>query len=107
MGTDVRIDAENTHQVFKWLWSSGQLSPDDIRSLPSLGVDVVVNLAPPTSSNALAGEAELVTGLGLVYIQIPVDWEQPAPEQFVQFVGVLNTFQGRHVWVHCAKNMRV
>ena len=107
MGTEVRIDAENTHQVFKWLWSSGQLSPDDIRNLPLLGVDVVVNLAPPTSSNALIGEAELVTGHGLAYVQIPVDWEQPEPDQFDQFVGVLRTFQGRNAWVHCAKNMRV
>ncbi len=101
------MDAENTHQVFKWLWSSGQLSGADILKLPALGVDVVVNLAPPTSSNALPGEAELVTGQGLAYVQIPVEWERPAPEQFAQFVGVLDTFAGRNVWVHCAKNMRV
>ncbi len=101
------MDAENTHQVFKWLWSSGQLSGADILKLPALGVDVVVNLAPPTSSNALPGEAELVTGQGLAYVQIPVEWERPDPEQFAQFVGVLDTFAGRNVWVHCAKNMRV
>ena len=67
----------------------------------------MVNLAPPTSSNALPGEAELVTSQGLAYVQLPVEWERPAPEQFAQFVGVLDTFAGRNVWVHCAKNMRV
>jgi len=107
METDVLIDAENTHKVFEWLWSSGQLSRADILKLPSLGVEVVVNLAPPTSSNALSGEAELVTGQGLAYVQIPVDWERPALEQFSQFVGVLDTFKGRNIWVHCAMNMRV
>jgi protein tyrosine phosphatase (PTP) superfamily phosphohydrolase (DUF442 family) len=101
------MDAENTHQVFDWLWSSGQLSEPDILKLPALGVDVVVNLAPPTSSNALPGEAELVTGQGLAYVQIPVEWERPDPEQFVHFVGILETFGGRNIWVHCAKNMRV
>ncbi len=101
------MDAENTHQVFDWLWSSGQLSEADILELPSKGVEVVVNLAPPTSSNALPGEAEKVTGQGLAYVQIPVDWERPDPQQFTQFVGVLDTFKGRNIWVHCAKNMRV
>ena len=101
------MDAENTHQVFDWLWSSGQLSERDISSLPALGIEVVVNLALPTSSNALPGEAELITRQGVAYIQIPVEWEHPKPEQFSQFVGVLNAFAGRKVWVHCAKNMRV
>jgi protein tyrosine phosphatase (PTP) superfamily phosphohydrolase (DUF442 family) len=101
------MDAENTHQVFDWLWSSGQLSENDILFLRSLGVEVVVNLALPTSSNALPGEAELITRQGLAYVQIPVEWENPMPEQFSQFAGVLNTFRDRKVWVHRAKNMRV
>ena len=101
------MDAENTYQVFDWLWSSGQLSESDIQKLPALGIGVVVNLAPPTSSNALKGEAELVAGQGLGYIQLPVDWEKPDPAQFAQFEGVMSAFPGRKVWVHCAKNMRV
>ncbi len=101
------MDAENTHQVFEWLWSSGQLSERDIASLPAHGIKVVINLALPTSSNALPGEADLVTELGLAYVQIPVVWEDPKPDQFAQFVGVLNAFAGCKVWVHCAKNMRV
>jgi len=105
--SDGQMDAENTYQVFDWLWTSGQLSQKDIGKLPALGVDAVINLAPPTSSNALAGEAELVTRQGLAYTQIPVNWEQPDPVQFSQFVHVLKAFEGRKVWVHCAKNMRV
>lgn len=100
------MDAENTHQVFDWLWSSGQLSPADIQQLPRLGIAAVINLAPPNSSNALPGEAELVSAQGLAYVQIPVDWLQPDPEQFMQFVGVLQAFAGRKLWLHCAKNMR-
>jgi protein tyrosine phosphatase (PTP) superfamily phosphohydrolase (DUF442 family) len=100
------MDAENTFRVFECLWTSGQLSERDILSLPSIGIEVVVNLALPTSPNALPGEAELITRQGLAYIQIPVEWEHPKPEQFAQFVGVLKAFPGRKFWVYCAKNMR-
>ena len=101
------MDAENTHQVFDWLWSSGQLSESDIASLPDLGVEAVINLALPTSVNALAGEAELVTGRGIAYVHIPVVFERPQLYQLHQFFAALEMFKSRKVWVHCAKNMRV
>lgn len=101
------MDAENTHQVFDWLWSSGQLSESDIGRLSELGVVAVINLALPSSSNALDKEAELITAQGLTYVQIPVEWEAPRVEQFAQFVGVMRAYEGQKLWVHCAKNMRV
>ena len=101
------MDAENTYRVFDWLWTSGQLSTDDIGKLPSLGVNAVVNLAPPDASNALAGEAERITSLGIAYVQIPVAWDAPLPTDFSHFAQVLKAFEGDTVWVHCAKNMRV
>ena len=101
------MDAENTHQVFDWLWTSGQLSETDIATLPALGIECVVNLALPTSSNALPGEADYVTREGMSYIQIPVEWEAPELPQLIQFFGVLKAFEERKTWVHCAKNMRV
>jgi protein tyrosine phosphatase (PTP) superfamily phosphohydrolase (DUF442 family) len=100
------MDAENTHPVFDWLWSSGQLSERDIDQLPALGIEAVINLALPTSPGALADEADRVARLGIAYVQIPVLWEDPKPEQFHQFAAILAAFRGRKVWVHCAKNMR-
>jgi protein tyrosine phosphatase (PTP) superfamily phosphohydrolase (DUF442 family) len=101
------MDAENIHQVFDWLWTSGQLSEKDIASLTELGIEAVINLALPTSSNALSGEAEFVTRHGIAYIHIPVTWEHPELHLLIQFFGTLKAFEGRNVWVHCAKNMRV
>lgn len=101
------FDAENVRQVFSWLWTSGQLSESDIARLPKIGIDAVVNLALPTSLNALPGEAEAITKLGIPYVQIPVLWEEPEQSQLQQFCGVLDAFSGRKVWVHCARNMRV
>lgn len=101
------MDAPNVHRVFDWLWTSGQLSRQDILELPDLGIEIVINLALPTSSNALPGEAELVTRLGLSYFQIPVEWEQPEVAQYDQFASVVNALKDRPIWLHCAKNMRV
>ena len=101
------FDAENVHAVGDRLWTSGQLSLHDIERLPSLGIEAVVNLALPTSSNAVPGEAETIARLGLTYVQIPVLWEQPELRQLQQFFGVMDALDGHKVWVHCAKNMRV
>jgi protein tyrosine phosphatase (PTP) superfamily phosphohydrolase (DUF442 family) len=101
------MDAENTHQVFDWLWTSGQLSERDITRLPELGIEAVINLALPTSTNALHGEAEFIARQGITYVQIPVIWEKPELHQLQQFFGTLKALEGRKVWVHCAKNMRV
>jgi len=49
------MDAENTHQVFDGLWSSGQPSERDIDRLPALGIEAVIHLALPTSPG-LGGE---------------------------------------------------
>ncbi|WP_417069244.1 protein tyrosine phosphatase family protein [Niveibacterium terrae] len=100
------MDAENTYQVFDWLWSSGQLSARDIAELPLLGIEWVINLAPPTSSNALEGEAERVSALGMGYLQLPVPWTVPESRHFAQFAALLGALSGRRVWVHCARNMR-
>ncbi|MBD9356213.1 protein tyrosine phosphatase family protein [Methylomonas sp. EbA] len=100
------MEAENVYHVFDWLWCSAQLSESDIATLPAIGIEAVINLAPPTASNALPGEAELVANQGITYIQIPVAWEHPRLSQLEQFFAVLKAFKRHKVWVHCAKNKR-
>ena len=101
------MDAQSTFQVFDWLWTSGQLSERDIDELPGLGINAVVNLALPSSSNALLGEAEMVTRKGICYFHIPVVWEKPDLGQLRLFFDLLDSLRGKKVWVHCAMNMRV
>lgn len=101
------MEAENTYRVFDWLWTSGQLSLRDIARLPAIGIDVVINLSMPTSSNALPNEADHVTGQGIQYRHIPVEWEQPRYAQLLEFFDLLKASTGQRIWVHCAKNMRV
>ena len=101
------MDAENQYQIFEWLWTSGQLSERDIGELPSLGVKSVINLALPTASNALQGEAEFVTRAGMNYFQVPVPWEKPELYHLGLFFSLVEALSGEGTWVHCAKNMRV
>lgn len=103
------MDAVNIHQVFDWLWTSGQISENDIIQIQKDGFTTVINLALPTSSNAIKREAELVANLHMNYINIPVEWELPEVEQFELCAGLLNELhrQGQKVWMHCALNNRV
>jgi len=93
------MDAVNIVQISDGLWTSGQLSAEDIERLPAQGFRAVINLALPTSSNALPGEAERVTALGMSYVQIPVLWEQPTLAQLQQFFAILGALAGGKVWV--------
>lgn len=103
------MDAVNTHQVFDWLGTSGQISEKDIKQLQLDGFTTVINLALPGSTNALKGEAELIANLHMTYINIPVEWELPEVEQFELCASLLTDLhqRGHKVWLHCALNNRV
>lgn len=103
------MDAVNTYQVFDWLWTSGQLTENDITQLQKDGFTTVINLALPTSTNALKEEAVQVANLHMNYINIPVEWELPEVAQFELCAGLLSELhaRGHKVWLHCAMNMRV
>jgi protein tyrosine phosphatase (PTP) superfamily phosphohydrolase (DUF442 family) len=103
------MDAVNTFQVFDWLWTSGQISEKDISQLQLDGFTTIINLALPSSTNALKGEAELVANLHMNYFNIPVEWELPEVEQFELCARLLSDLheRGHKVWLHCALNNRV
>jgi len=86
--------------------SGGQPTPDQFAALANSGCQVVINLALPTSTNALPNEGELVTRLGMTYVHIPVIWDDPRLDNFQQFLNCMQVFQDKKVFVHCALNMR-
>jgi len=87
--------------------SGGQPTPEQIGALAEAGFKAVINLALPVSTRAIPDEGALVTGYGLSYVHIPVNWEQPTLDDFDQFLGCMTAFQNKKVFVHCAMNMRV
>ena len=89
------------------LATSGMPLPDDFAALRQAGFNVVINLALPTSDNALANEGELVFAQGMTYVHIPVNFDAPEPADFEQFTRMMDACAGQKVFVHCAANMRV
>ncbi len=88
------------------LCTSAQPLADDLARLGASGLQHVINLALPTSDNAVANEAALLAAQNINYVQIPVQWEAPKPEQFTLFSQVLWAMREGNVLVHCACNMR-
>jgi uncharacterized protein (TIGR01244 family) len=89
------------------LATSGMPQPDDFAALRQAGFDVVINLALPTSDNALPKEGELVSAQGMTYVHIPVKFDAPQSADFERFMRVMDGCAGQRVFVHCAANMRV
>jgi protein tyrosine phosphatase (PTP) superfamily phosphohydrolase (DUF442 family) len=89
------------------LGTAGQPTAEQFKLIREAGFEVVINLALPTSDNALATEGSIVTGLGMSYFHIPVDFKSPTVRDFRLFCRLLDAQDSRPVFVHCAANMRV
>ena len=97
----------NFRAISDRLGTSGQPTENQFRSIRDAGFEGIVNLALPTSDNALPNEGSIVTGLGMFYVHIPVHFEAPSHQDFRAFCGVMEAMKERRVFVHCAANMRV
>lgn len=89
------------------LGTAGQPAENQFASIREAGFDVVINLALPTSDNAIPNEGSIVTALGMTYVHIPVSFEAPAVADFEAFSAVMEAFRSRNIFVHCAANKRV
>lgn len=103
----------STEEIFNYryidagLILAGQPDEAQLHAAAGEGFQVVINLAPHSSSNALNDEAGLCHSLGLDYHNIPVDWSNPASEDYATFVAVLDQARQKKVLIHCAANYRV
>jgi protein tyrosine phosphatase (PTP) superfamily phosphohydrolase (DUF442 family) len=89
------------------LATSGMPKPEHFAAMRAAGFEAVINLALPTSDYAMANEGELVSAQGMTYVHIPVKFDAPQAVDFERFSRVMDVFDGRPVFVHCAANMRV
>ena len=108
----IAADSESAAELInlvKWtdqLESSGQPTSNQLAGLVKDNFGVVINLAPPPSEGSIQDEGGIVAGSGLVYVNIPVDWDKPTLEDFQFFTESLAASSGRRVLVHCQINMR-
>lgn len=88
------------------LFTAGQPTEAQFTELAQAGVQVVINLALPSSDNALPDESATVSSLGMTYIHIPVVWETPRMTDLQQFMDAMEAQADKRILVHCAMNYR-
>jgi protein tyrosine phosphatase (PTP) superfamily phosphohydrolase (DUF442 family) len=97
----------NYYPISPLILTAGQPAAEQIALVATAGCDVVINLARPSSPNALADEADLVAAQGMDYIAIPVVWEEPTLDDLARFFAAMEANRARKVFVHCVVNYRV
>ena len=70
-------------------------------------MDVYGDVIQPLHEKALPDEAATVSRLGMTYIHIPVDFQNPTDQDFDQFCAVMEQLKDVPVHVHCIANYRV
>ncbi len=99
--------------IFKWrrinarLTTSGQPNADQLADIRKIGATYVINLGLGHGEGALKGEADHVAALGMTYIHIPVDFENPTDKNFEDFKDAMARSRDTKVHVHCIYNARV
>jgi len=98
--------APNTVEVSPRLVTSGQPDAQELRTLKARGFEAVIYLAPPTAHDAVADEPRIVGGQGLVFINLPMRFDDPTDADFDAFAALLKGLGERKVLVHCQINLR-
>ena len=86
---------------------SGQPTEDQLREIRDAGVTHVINLGPHSNKGALSDEPGSVAALGMEYIYIPVDFDNPTDADFARFCDALGKIGEATTHVHCIYNARV
>src|SRR3954447_870201 len=99
--------------IYNWrrlddrITTSGQPTEAQLADIHALGVRHIVNLGLQTHEKALPDEAASVSRLGMTYIHIPVDFQNPTDQDFNRFCSVMGQLKEVPVHVHCIANYRV
>lgn len=99
-------ELRNFLRLSEKLISSGMPTAEQLNSVAESGIEVVINLALPTSEGALQDEENLVTALGMKYINIPVLWNNPTRENLDDFMKAMEAHNDSNILVHCQANYR-
>jgi len=103
---DELAEISNFRQYSEQFASSGQPARNQLQHLSDSGFERIVYVAFTGSGKAYADEDELVKELGMDYVQIPVDWDNPTVADFYAFAGIMQTGPSQKTLLHCQVNFR-
>lgn len=104
--TPPTLTLPNAVEISPTLTTAGQPSAKALAQLGAQGYQAVINLSPPTVSDAIPEEAVIIGKQGLVFINIPTRFDHPTEQDFLALSGALRALAGRKVLVHCQINQR-
>ena len=101
-------DIYNFRAIDDALSTSGQPTEAQLQAVAASGYDVIINLALHDHPRySLPDETGLVEELGMVYVHIPVQFEDPQEADLLTFFQAMEKYNNKKILVHCAANMRV
>ena len=99
-------DIEKFNAVSDKVATGGQPTPAQFIDLSREGYKTVICLREPGEFDA-AGEESAVKSRGMSYVSIPVNKEDPKPEQVDKFLAALSSPKTFPVYIHCGTGNRV
>ena len=105
--TDRLSEIDHFLQINAHIATAGQPNAFQFGLIKAANYDTIINLALSNSTNALADESAVVKSAWMEYLHIPVLWDRPALADFEFFCQIIKRRQNKHLFIHCAKNMRV
>ncbi|MGI9249743.1 MAG: protein tyrosine phosphatase family protein [Pseudohongiellaceae bacterium] len=104
--TSALADIVNLRQYTNTFASSGQPTREQFQTLADNGFKRVVYIAFTNNPGAVADEDQVVKGLGMEYMHIPVDFDNPLPDDFYAFADSMRLNTTKKTLLHCQVNYR-
>lgn len=99
-------DITNFRQYSATFASSGQPTKDQFSAIAENGFERIVYIAFTNNTNALPDADQVVKGLGMEYMHIPVTWDNPLSSDFYAFADSLRRDTDKKTLLHCQVNAR-
>jgi len=96
----------NFRQYSETFASAGQPTREQFQTIADNGFVRVVYIAFTNNPNALPDADLIVKGLGMEYMQVPVDFSSPLPDEFYAFSDAMERNRGKKTLLHCQVNAR-
>jgi protein tyrosine phosphatase (PTP) superfamily phosphohydrolase (DUF442 family) len=86
--------------------SAGQPTEAQFSAIAEAGYERVIYIAFTNNQNAVANADQIVKGLGMDYVHIPVDWNNPTSRDFYTFADAMQRYPEQKTLLHCQVNAR-
>tara|TARA_R110002072_G_scaffold4663_3_gene32427 strand:+ start:40629 stop:41219 length:591 start_codon:yes stop_codon:yes gene_type:complete len=99
-------DILNYRQYSDTFASAGQPTEEQFSAVRDAGYERVIYIAFTNNANAVPNADQVVKGLGMDYVHIPVDWNNPTARDFYTFADAMQRDRDLKTLLHCQVNAR-